>query len=123
MTESKHKICVVGSGNWGSAIARIIGMNTIKNSHIFEPIVKMFVHDEPINVDGQQHMLAQYINEFHCNLKYLPNIELPKNVVAINEMSKAVAGATILVFCLPHQFLSSTCDQIVKSMNSSDISE
>jgi len=31
MPEGK-KICIVGSGNWGSAIAKIIGENVMKHS-------------------------------------------------------------------------------------------
>ena len=29
--KAKHKVCLVGSGNWGSAVARICGQNAAEN--------------------------------------------------------------------------------------------
>ena len=41
------------------------------------------------------------------NKKYLPDVELPENVVAIPDIAEAVQGATALVFVMPHQCGSS----------------
>ena len=30
------KICIVGSGNWGSAIAMLVGENAAKNPELFD---------------------------------------------------------------------------------------
>ena len=46
------------------------------------------------------------------SLKYLPNIDLPKNIVANPNIADAVKDATILVFNLPHQFIAKTCEQL-----------
>ncbi|XP_051949446.1 glycerol-3-phosphate dehydrogenase [NAD(+)], cytoplasmic-like isoform X2 [Xyrauchen texanus] len=69
------KVCIVGSGNWGSAIAKIIGHN-VKASNRFDPLVKMWVYEEMI--DGRK--LTEIINTDHENVKYLPGHKLPKNV-------------------------------------------
>lgn len=101
------KICIVGSGNWGSSIAKIIGHN-VKASNRFDPIVNMWVYEEMI--DGKK--LTEIINTEHENVKYLPGHKLPRNVVAIPDITESVKGAKILVFVIPHQFINKLCDQI-----------
>jgi len=95
---AKERVCILGSGNWGSAIARIVGQNT-QNSSLFEETVNMWVYEETIN--GRK--LTEIINRTHENIRYLPNIKLPENIVAVPEVLQAVEGATILVFVVPHQ--------------------
>ncbi|MGH0148515.1 UNVERIFIED_CONTAM: hypothetical protein FKN15_013165 [Acipenser sinensis] len=101
------KVCIVGSGNWGSAIAKIIGKN-VTGSNRFDPIVNMWVFEEVVN--GKK--LTEIINSEHENVKYLPGHKLPKNVVAVPDVAEASTGADILVFVVPHQFISKLCDQI-----------
>ncbi|XP_006636319.1 glycerol-3-phosphate dehydrogenase [NAD(+)], cytoplasmic-like [Lepisosteus oculatus] len=100
------KVCIVGSGNWGSAIAKIIGRN-VTRSNRFDPIVKMWVFEEVVN--GKK--LSEIINTEHENVKYLQGHKLPKNVVAVPDVIEAVAGADILVYVVPHQFIGKLCDQ------------
>ena len=76
MTESPLKVCIVGSGNWGSAIAKIIGNNVMKLQK-FASTVKMWVFEETVN--GRK--LTDIINNDHENVKYLPGHKLPENVV------------------------------------------
>jgi hypothetical protein len=102
----KDKVCIIGSGNWGSAIARIIGANTQRLSTHFETDVNMWVFEEMIDVgDGKQEKLTDIINTRHENVKYLPGVQLPENVKAVADLHDACLGATLLVFILPHQFL------------------
>jgi hypothetical protein len=95
-----EKVCIVGSGNWGCAIARIVGRNAAILPNV-DSEVRMWVFEEL--VDGKK--LTEIINEQHCNVKYLPDAQLPKNVVAIPEITNAVADASVIIFVLPHQFL------------------
>ncbi|XP_075581092.1 glycerol-3-phosphate dehydrogenase [NAD(+)], cytoplasmic [Pelecanus crispus] len=69
------KVCVVGSGNWGSAIAKIAGSNAVRLS-TFENQVNMWVLEE--EVGGRR--LTDIINTEHENVKYLPGHKLPPNV-------------------------------------------
>lgn len=66
--------------------------------------VEMWVFEEQVN--GKN--LTEIINETHENVKYLPGIKLPENVHAEPNLEKAVTGATLLIFVLPHQFLPRT---------------
>ena len=105
---ASEKVCIVGSGNWGSAIARIVGANAARHD-LFETKVNMWVYQEQI--DGKN--LTDIINETHVNVKYLPDAKLPENVYAEADLSKAAEGATILIFVLPHQFLGRLAPQIL----------
>ncbi|KAG8235818.1 hypothetical protein J437_LFUL016131, partial [Ladona fulva] len=100
----KRKICIVGSGNWGSAIAKIVGYNVQRHEH-FEKTVTMYVYEELI--DGKK--LTEIINTTHENVKYLPGHKLPENVVAVPDVVEAAKDADILIFVVPHQFVKGLC--------------
>ncbi|KAF9356175.1 glycerol-3-phosphate dehydrogenase [Mortierella sp. AD094] len=104
MTE---KVALIGSGNWGSAVAKIIGSNVNNFTH-FNKEVKMWVYEEQVN--GQN--LTDIINTKHENVKYLPGIKLPENVIACPDLIQTCADATMLVFVVPHQFVVSICKQL-----------
>ncbi|KAJ7317874.1 hypothetical protein JRQ81_004036 [Phrynocephalus forsythii] len=101
------KVCIVGSGNWGSAIAKIVGSNAAKLDK-FDTTVNMWVFEE--EVGGKK--LTEIINTQHENVKYLPGHKLPPNVVAVPDVLKASADADILIFVVPHQFIGKLCDQM-----------
>jgi glycerol-3-phosphate dehydrogenase (NAD+) len=82
----------------------IVGEN-VKRFEKFNNSVNAWVYEELI--EGKK--LTEIINTTHCNVKYLPNHKLPENVVAVPELLDAAAGADVLVFVLPHQFLARTC--------------
>ncbi|KAL7748502.1 autophagy protein atg9 [Sorochytrium milnesiophthora] len=104
----KEKVCLIGSGNWGSAIAKIVGHNVRRHSDLLDSEVKMWVFDE--KVDGRS--LVDIINERHENVKYLPGIALPDNVKAVADIVESARDATVLVFVVPHQFVKSVCAQL-----------
>lgn len=61
----------------GSAIAKILGKNVVERKERFNPEVKMYMYEEMI--DGRK--LTEIVNTEHENVKYLPGIKLPENVV------------------------------------------
>ena len=93
-------ITIVGSGNWGSTIAKLVGKNQP------DKIIKMWVYDEIYNGE----YLSKIINKTHINEKYLPGIVLPDNIIAIPNLDEACKDATILIFVLPSLFL----DKVLK---------
>ncbi|RHZ84487.1 hypothetical protein Glove_81g37 [Diversispora epigaea] len=106
-TIQKEKVAIIGSGNWGTAAARIIGENVTRHPD-FHPEVKMWVFEEII----ENRALTEIINEQHENIKYLPGFKIPENVIADPDMLNTIRDATILVFVVPHQFLYKVCDQL-----------
>lgn len=104
----KYKICLIGSGNWGSAIAKIVGANVQKFDY-FDKEVKMYVYEEIVN--GKK--LTEIINTEHENVKYLPGQKLPANVVACSDIVQTAQDADILIFVLPHKFVEPTCKPLI----------
>uniref|UniRef100_A0A0R3RIE3 Glycerol-3-phosphate dehydrogenase [NAD(+)] n=1 Tax=Elaeophora elaphi TaxID=1147741 RepID=A0A0R3RIE3_9BILA len=102
------KVTLVGSGNWGSTIALIIGRNAGRHSNDFDPEVRMWVHEEMIN--GRK--LTEIINTQHENVKYLPGKKLSPNVTAIADLVTACVDSDILIFVIPHQFVENICMQL-----------
>ena len=47
--------------------------------------------------------------------RYLPDIELPENIVAMAELDTVVDGADVLIICAPHQFVRGICKQLEAS--------
>ncbi|KAG0667983.1 glycerol-3-phosphate dehydrogenase [Maudiozyma exigua] len=101
MHRQPFKVTVIGSGNWGTTIAKVVAENTVQNPHLFNKDVNMWVFEEMI--DGEK--LTEIINTRHQNVKYLPGIDLPHNLIANPSLLDSVEGADILVFNVPHQFL------------------
>ena len=101
-----ERVCIIGSGNWGSAIARIVGANC-KRLRFCESRVNMWVYEEMVEVDGMEQKLMDVINTKHENVKYLPGFHLPNNIVAMSDLKQACQGASLIIFVLPHQYLPS----------------
>ncbi|XP_025405067.1 glycerol-3-phosphate dehydrogenase [NAD(+)], cytoplasmic isoform X2 [Sipha flava] len=113
---SKEKVCILGSGNWGSAIAKIIGSNAARLDS-FDSTVNMWVFEELI--DGKK--LTEIINTTHENVKYLPGKKLPENVVAVPDAVEAAKDADILVFVVPHQFIPKLCSSLEGNIKSTAV--
>jgi len=122
-----EKVALVGSGNWGSAIATKIGLNVLANPDMFDKEVQMWVFEEYVKleegkwirpargakppegktwVDEGYRPLTEVINELNENVIYLPGIKLPKSIIAQPDIKKCVTGATMMVFVIPHNFLA-----------------
>lgn len=101
-------VTVIGSGNWGTTVAKVIAENTRENPLLFEPVVRMWVYEE--EYEGEK--LTETINNKHINTKYLPGIVLPDNLIAEPDLLESVKGANILIFNVPHQFLERILQQL-----------
>lgn len=107
MSGSAKKVCVVGSGNWGCAIAKIIAQNTARHPE-FETDLTIWMYEEQIEVQGLKRKLSETFNELNENVKYLPGVKLPPHVRAIPDIKEATESADILVWVVPHQFVPRT---------------
>uniref|UniRef100_A0A0N5C6D2 Glycerol-3-phosphate dehydrogenase [NAD(+)] n=1 Tax=Strongyloides papillosus TaxID=174720 RepID=A0A0N5C6D2_STREA len=108
------RIAIIGSGNWGSAIARIIGQTTSQHKDTFDSHVKMWVYEEIVN--GEK--LSEVINQRHENVKYLPGKKIPENVVAVTDLVETCKDADFLIFVVPHQFVAGLCKQLKGNIKS-----
>lgn len=113
LPERPFKCTVVGSGNWGCTIAKVMAENTVERPLEFARDVRMWVHEELI--DGEK--LSEIINTRHENVKYLPDVKLPSNLVAVPDIVEACADADLIVFNIPHQFLGRILSQLKGKVN------
>uniref|UniRef100_A0A6A7G9Z2 Glycerol-3-phosphate dehydrogenase [NAD(+)] n=1 Tax=Hirondellea gigas TaxID=1518452 RepID=A0A6A7G9Z2_9CRUS len=111
MASKIWRVSIIGSGNWGTVVARIVGHN-VKRFSCFDEHVWMYVYPEMF--EGED--LGTQINRTHENRKYLPGISLPKNVVANGNIHECVKNADILVFVIPHQFVPKICSSMEGSL-------
>ncbi|GAA5891235.1 hypothetical protein JCM8208_002555 [Rhodotorula glutinis] len=105
-----QKICVIGSGSWGTALARLAAVNAEEKDG-FDEEVRFWVRQREIPGKG---LLTDIINETHENARYLPEMKLPDNLVAVPSLTECVKGATLIVFCVPHQFLPPVLKELAK---------
>ncbi|KAK0731019.1 glycerol-3-phosphate dehydrogenase-like protein [Lasiosphaeris hirsuta] len=117
-----HKVTVIGSGNWGTTVAKLVAESTREHPDVFEEDVQMWVYEENVTiakdsphyaaVGDQPQKLTSIINTCHENAKYLPGIKLPSNVVANPSIQDAVKDSSILIFNFPHEFIANILKQI-----------
>jgi len=104
---AKKNVTVVGSGNWGMAIATIIAGNTARHDE-FNNDLTVWMFEEEVEHKGKKRKLSELFNETKENTKYLPGVTLPNHVKAEPDLKKAVSNADVLVWVLPHQFVPRT---------------
>ncbi|KAK6458191.1 glycerol-3-phosphate dehydrogenase [Scheffersomyces xylosifermentans] len=107
--QKPFKISIIGSGNWGTAVAKIVAENAAEKPEIFQTEVTMWVFEEDVN--GRK--LTEIINNDHENVRYLPGVQLPVNLVANPDIVDTVKDADLLIFNVPHQFLGRICKQLI----------
>lgn len=117
------KVTVVGSGNWGTAVARLVGNNLLEHYNLNNEnlevdqlkrneTINMWVYEEVLP-SGEK--LSEVINTKHENVKYLPNIKLPRNIKAVTSLVESCRDANVLLFVIPHQFLHNILNQLKDS--------
>lgn len=83
----------------------------------------MWVYEEEVTIskesknydplkENSPQKLTEVINTYHENVKYLPNITLPSNIIANPSVVDAAKDSSILIFNLPHQFIGRISKQL-----------
>ena len=111
------KVAVIGSGNFGSTMARRLALNLEEQYPHHTMEIKMFVYQEV--VDGK--LLTDIINHERVNTKYLPNVILPKAIKACSDVVETCRDADILIFIVTQQHLKSTLESMKGKVKSSAI--
>jgi glycerol-3-phosphate dehydrogenase (NAD+) len=106
---SPLRVAIVGSGSWGTAVARRVALNILDGTNeSFSGDVLMWVYEEI--VDGRK--LTEIINTDHMNRKYLPGVVLPASVVACDDLTETCKDADVILFVIPHQFIRGVLDKM-----------
>ena len=84
----KEKICVLGDGAWGTALATVFDRNG------FDVAVWGCFEDE-----------IREIKQAHENVRFLPGVPLPDRIVFTDNMEEAVEKASLIVLGTPSQYM------------------
>lgn len=98
------KFAVLGSGSWGTALAAVLsnkGYDTVLWGRNAETMNEM-------------------ANE-HVNMRYLPNITLPKTLKYTADIDKALDGADIVVYTVPTQSFRDVLSKTTASLKQGQI--
>lgn len=89
-----QNIGVIGGGGWGTAISCLLINNNFE--------VKIWTYEKEVTDE---------INKYKKNSIYLPDISLPKSLVATNDLNE-FADYDFIIFAIPTQFIRNICSKI-----------
>ena len=98
------KMCVLGAGSWGTALALVLANNEYK--------VSLWTLNEE---------QKETINKERTNYKYLPNISIHQNIEATCNLEEALHDAKLIVLAVPSQAIRGVCKNIKKYITSDQI--
>ncbi|MFC1809751.1 NAD(P)-binding domain-containing protein, partial [Candidatus Omnitrophota bacterium] len=93
--EKRERICIVGDGGWGTALALLLH----KNGH-------------KVTVWSAFPGYATFLQKKRENKKFLPGIKIPKAITITSDIHTAIERNTIIVFAVPTQFIRSVMKKI-----------
>lgn len=82
------KVAVIGSGSWGTALARLLAREGVETS-----------------IWALEREVVESINTDRENAIFLPGIQLPDTLRATDDLDEAVADATVIVSAVPTQHI------------------
>lgn len=95
-----QQVAVIGAGSWGTALASVLA----RNGHQ----VVLWVRDPK---------LAEEINTFHQNRKYLPDVELSQRITATSDMRQAVRGKRVVLLAVPSHAMRQVCRELASELH------
>ena len=80
---NRKNISVLGGGSWGTVLAYLASLN-----------------GNQVNLWMRDNDLAEEINNTRTNKRYLPNLDLGKNITATSQI-KDIKESDLIIFCVP----------------------
>ncbi len=99
-----EKICVLGAGSWGTALALVVAKKGYN--------VSMWTLSED---------QCQKVNSTRENVDYLPGVNIPKNIHITTGLKEAINDSSVIVLAVPSQAIRSVCKQIKPFVNKNQI--
>lgn len=89
------KVSVIGTGSWGTALAKVLGENQ---------------HD--VRIWGRKQEIVDEINQLHTNASYLPEIELSTQIQATTSLEEAIQDAQMIILVIPTNAIRDIASQL-----------
>ena len=90
-----EKICVLGAGSWGSALALVLAKKGYE--------VSLWTLNEE---------QANKINKTKENIEYLPGVLFPNNIKVTTDIEESVSNSKLIVLAVPSQAIRTISKQI-----------
>ena len=103
MPETPLRVCVLGSGSWGTALAHHLRRS-----------------GADVSLWGRDESVLSSIADKGVNPKYLSNLNLAAGIVAETDLVKAVSDKELIVLAVPSSVLRSVVCQVSSTLKSSD---
>lgn len=85
---ANKRAAVLGAGSWGTALAKVLAEN-----------------DYDTRLWGRDGALIDEIDARHQNLRYLPGVELPENLVGVRDLERALQDVDLVSIVVPSHAL------------------
>ena len=89
-------ISIIGAGAWGTTVANLIAEK-----------------GNLVNIWDYSEEVVESIKNKHTNSRYLPDIELSKNLIPAHDLKGAVSNKELLIMAVPSKYL----DDVLENMN------
>lgn len=94
------KVCILGNGSWGTALAQVLLDN--KNE---------------VSLFGIEQTIIDDINNNHRNSLYFPDVELTKKMTSTSNLEEAIKDSKIILLAVPSHVIESITNQIKPFIN------
>ena len=98
------KVCVLGAGSWGTALAMVLSENS-----------------ENVSLWTKCKNQVKEINEERTNSKYLKGIKVPENIYCTVNIEDAVDDSEIIVLAVPSQAIRSVSKELKECLKENQI--
>lgn len=98
------KMCVLGAGSWGTALALVLAEN-----------------GNQVSLWTLKEEQRDLINLERKNDKYLPNISIHSNIIATCNIEESVKDSELIILAVPSQAIRGICKDIKKYVTSEQI--
>jgi glycerol-3-phosphate dehydrogenase (NAD(P)+) len=94
----KIKVCVLGDGGWGTTLAILLSRKRFK-----------------VTLWSAFADYASYLDAKRINKRFLPGINIPKEIEITSDLKKAVRAKGLIIFAIPSQFIRTVLKRLKKT--------
>jgi glycerol-3-phosphate dehydrogenase (NAD(P)+) len=98
------KVGIIGAGSWGTAVAILLGKKGY-NVHIWD----------------RKGELIDEINMSKENIRYLPGVLLPSNIIGEKDPIDAIKDAKLIIMAVPSHAVRGICEQLKEHIHREQI--
>lgn len=100
----KQKIAVLGAGSWGTALSIVLADNNMD-----------------VALWSRRSEQVEEVNQQHTNTRYLPDVALPKNIVASTSLDDCIENVKYILIVLPTASMREVLKELMPKLTGQEI--